>query len=162
MNRENLKSLLWDTFGHLSEAQLMALVLYGEARGESPEGKTAVGSVILERVDHRKWDGETIHEVCLMPYQFSCLLPADPNFQILKLIADDWTTKFMRSRVLQECYQVAEGLIDGSIPRTPEIAEHHICQYVEKHYRQAAPLRTNRWWEKMKLAATVGNHEFYV
>lgn len=154
MNRADLKELLWTTFGHLSDTELMALVIYGEARGESREGKIAVGSVILERVDHRKWDGETIHDVCLMPYQFSCLLPADPNFQILKLIAGDWTTKFMRSTVLQECYQVAEGLINGDIPRAGKIAEHHCCQYKTIDCEAS-------WARKMKKILTVGNHEFY-
>jgi spore germination cell wall hydrolase CwlJ-like protein len=67
MKTSDLKELLLDTFGHLSDKQLMALTIYGEARGEAKEGKVAVGSVILERVEHRRWDGETIPEVCLMP-----------------------------------------------------------------------------------------------
>lgn len=162
MNRADLKELLWATFGHLSDTELMALVIYGEARGESREGKIAVGSVILERVEHRKWDGENIHEVCLMPYQFSCLLPDDPNFDPLTFIADDFDLKRTRSSVLAECYWIAHGLINGDIPRTPEIAENHITQYVSAAYRKTTPIRANRWWEKMKLAATIGNHEFYV
>ena len=154
MKKSELKSILWDTFSHLSEAQLMALTIYGEARGESREGKIAVGSVILERVEHREWDGKTLHEVCLMPYQFSCFLPADPNFKALKLIAGDWGTKIARSKVLAECYQVATGLIDGIITRTPEIAAAHCCQYKTKKASAA-------WAKKMKVILTIGQHEFY-
>jgi len=155
MKKSELKSTLWDTFGHLSEAQLMALTIYGEARGEAREGKIAVGSVILERVDHRKWDGDTIHEVCLMPYQFSCYLPGDPNFKALKLIAGDWGTKIARSKVLSECYAITSGLLDGTIPRTPIIAERNCCQYKTKAAKAS-------WADKMERVAVIGHHEFYV
>lgn len=147
--------MLWEIFSGLTEAQIMALTIYGEARGESREGKIAVGSVILERVDHREWDGNTIHEVCLMPYQFSCYLPGDPNFQALRLIAQDWETKAMRSMAMSECYQVAVGLIDGTIPRTPIIAERNCCQYKTKAAKAA-------WADKMERVAVIGHHEFYV
>jgi hypothetical protein len=152
---------LQDTFGHLTDVRIMALTIYGEARGESREGKIAVGSVILERVEHRGWDGKTIIDVCLCPYQFSCFLPSDPNYYALKLIAEDWNTKYMRSPVLQECHQIADGLIRGDIHRTPEIVAANCCQYVTASWRKAAPVQSNRWWEKMTMIAAIGNHEFY-
>jgi len=151
---DSLKELLLDNFGNLTDTQLMALTIYGEARGESREGKIAVGSVILERVDHRQWDGTTIHEVCLMPYQFSCFLPSDPQFNALRLIAGTWPAKFLRSLPLQECYQIADGLIRGDIPRTKEIADAHVCQY--KTIECPAS-----WAAKMKLIVTIEAHEFY-
>jgi len=154
MKSTELKDLLWLTFAHLDEIQLMALVIYGEARGEPRDGKIAVGSVILERVDHREWDGKTIHEVCLMPLQFSCLRPADPNFKALRLIAEDWPSKFLRSQSLQECYQVADGLIKGDIPRTSEIAQAHCCQYKTITCKAS-------WADKMTLILTTGNHQFF-
>ena len=154
MKSAEIKSMLWEIFSNLTEAQIMALTIYGEARGESYDGKVAVGSVILERVDHREWDGDTIHEVCLMPYQFSCYLPGDPNFHALRLIAQDWETKAMRSMAMSECYQVATGLIDGIIPRTPEIAAAHCCQYKTIKARAA-------WAKKMKVILTINQHEFY-
>ncbi len=154
MKTSALKEFLFDTFGHLEDAQLMALTVYGEARGEADEGKVAVGSVILERVERRDWDGKTVSEVCLMPYQFSCYLPDDPNFQALKLIAGDWDAKMMHSRDLRGCYKIASGLLSGEIPRTPEIAEHHAMQYKTLKCRAA-------WAEKMKKVAVIGRHEFY-
>jgi len=154
MKSAELKSMLWEIFSGLTEAQIMALTIYGEARGEPYEGKVAVGSVILERVEHRDWDGKTLHEVCLMPYQFSCFLPADPNFKALKLIAGDWETKIARSKVLSECYAITSGLLDGTIPRTPEIAAAHCCQYKTRR-------ATAAWAKKMKVILTIGQHEFY-
>jgi hypothetical protein len=134
----------------------MALTIYGEARGEIYPGKVAVGSVIMERVDHRDWDGKTIHEVCLMPYQFSCYLPNDPNFNALRLIAVDWETKAMRSMVMSECYQVAVGLLNESIPRTPEIAATHCCQYMTEAARKGA-----KWDDNMRVVAKIGHHVFF-
>lgn len=154
MKKQELKELLWNTFGHLTKKQLMGLTIYGEARGESKQGKIAVGSVILERVEHRDWDGKTIHEVCLMPFQFSCYLPADPNFPALKLIAEDWEGKYRNSLVLQYCYRIAADLIDGLIERTPKIAQNHATQYKTISCPAA-------WAKDMRLVETIGNHEFY-
>lgn len=154
MKSAQLKELLFDTFGHLTDEQLLALTIYGEARGESRVGKIGVGSVILERVDHRDWDGKTIHEVCLMPYQFSAFLPSDPNFQPLKLIAENWDEKYMQSHDLRECYHVAENLISGKCDRVPEIARAHATQY--KTIACSAP-----WAKKMKWVCTIGRHEYY-
>jgi spore germination cell wall hydrolase CwlJ-like protein len=154
MKASALKEFLFDTFGHLSDAQLMALTIYGEARGEIYDGKVAVGSVILERVEHRDWDGKTVSEVCLMPYQFSCYLPDDPNFPALKLIAGDWDNKIMQSRKLRDCYKIASDLLAGQIRRTPEIAEHHATQYKTLQCRAA-------WADKIKKIAVIGRHEFY-
>jgi hypothetical protein len=154
MKNKELKELLLETFGNLTDKQLMALTIYGEARGESEEGKIAVGSVILERVDLQGWMGKTLQEVCLKPFQFSCFLPSDPNFSALKLIAMDWDTKLMRSLALQGLYGIASDLIDGLIPRTPEITKNHATQYKTIECKAA-------WADKMILVTVIGNHQFY-
>jgi hypothetical protein len=159
MKSNELKELLLDTFGHLDDKQLLALTVYGEARGETKYGKMAVCSVILERVDHRKWDGDTIQEVCLMPYQFSCYLPGDPNFKALKIIAQDWDNKYKSSPVLQSCYHIASDLIDGIFPRVKEIADSHCCQYLTTTLRQSK--LCPKWVKGMNLVLTEGLHEFY-
>jgi len=65
-----------------SAVLIIALTLWGEARGECPEGQRAVASVIANRARAR---GLTPAQVCLQPYQFSAwngrkladLLPPD-------------------------------------------------------------------------------------
>ena len=161
-------------FAKLTDKELMTLTIYGEARGEKTPGRIAVGTVILERVDHRNWDGKTIREVCLMKYQFSCYLENDPNYGKLLNIAEHWDESIIIDHALQECFDIAAGLIDKTIPRTPIVNEKSICQYVEKQYRlqidkQAVVLSgkerikfdEKRWWIRMQLATTIGNHEFY-
>jgi len=152
MKRSELKKLLYSTFGHLDDVHLMALTMFAEARDQGALGIIAVGSVILERVEHRDWDGKTIKEVCLAPFQFSCFLPDDPQFEKLKMIA--WAWEDWNSSLLDVCLYFAEGLINGTVPRTSEIAEHHVTQYK----RCDCPAS----WEKdMTKIVTIGDHDFY-
>ena len=155
MKPSGYKKILWETFGDLTDDQLMALVIYGESRGESREGQIAVGTVIMERVDHREWDGTTIKGVCLLPYQFSCLLPADPNFKQLALIASDFDVALMKSESLSNCYGIARGLLAGTIERNQLLAEHHCVQYKAVGCPAA-------WADKMRLLTIIGSHEFYI
>ncbi len=143
-----------ESFWKLSDKQVMALTIYGEARGEPTEGKIAVGSVILERVDHRDWDGKTIHEVCLKPWQFSCFNLRDPNREKLLYVAGHWDSEMTLNTSLNNCYCIAAGLIDGLILRTKEIAENHATQYLTVGCDAA-------WEKKMKKVVTIGRHEFY-
>ena len=156
MDKTQLRKKLKDDFWHLYEDQVFGLTIYGEARGESRDGKIAVGSVILERVDHRDWDGKTIKEVCLMPYQFSCYLPADPNYYKLLMIAQHWDDSFIASGPLYLCFAIARGMMDGKIPRTPEIAANHCCQYATQRGTENVT-----WDDKMKLVAKINHHLFY-
>jgi N-acetylmuramoyl-L-alanine amidase len=148
-----------DLFQSLTDKQIMGLTIYGEARGEIREGQIAVGSVILERVKKQGWMGKTISEVCLKPYQFSCFLPHDPNFPALKLLAGDWQNKYVQSPELQNCYQIADGLIDKEIPETPEIAEHHAYQYVTNALLHSD--NPPNWAGKMSLVVVIGNQSFF-
>lgn len=137
-------------FGNLPDDRLMALTIYAEARGESQQGKIAVGSVILERVEHRNWDGKTIKEVCLWPAQFSCYLPNDPNRPMLKDIAGHWDDEIAKNTVLQECFTISQDLIIGKLERYPKALDYfnpHVCH--------------PEWAKQKKLVASVGNHVFY-
>jgi spore germination cell wall hydrolase CwlJ-like protein len=140
-------------FGHLDPAQVMGTTIFAEARGEIREGQIAVGSVILERVDHRDWDGHTIKEVCLWPVQFSCYLPRDPNRPDLVAIAKDFSVAIGRLTALKNCYDIAQGLISGNIARNVEATE-----YINPKAVKDLP----HWYYVMKRVATIGNHEFFI
>lgn len=143
----------------LDDAQLMALTIWGEARGECDEGKIAVGTVILERVEHRKWDGETIKEVCLQKRQFSCFDERDPNYGKCLNIAETWDASIATIPSLNDCYTIALGLIAGRIPRAWILARMHCCQYLNP---KLAP-ETKAYWLRagMRSVAKFGNHEFF-
>lgn len=138
-------------FGHLPDDRLLALTIYAEARGEPHRGKIAVGSVVLERVDHREWDGRTIKEVCLWPVQFSCFLPKDPNRPMLQDIAGKWDEEIVKNKTLQECLGVAQDLISGRLERFPKALDYF-------NPRACHP----DWADDKTLVAQIGNHNFYV
>lgn len=94
-------------FEALTDIQLIAVTLYGEARGEPPEGKRAVAEVILNRA--QKW-GKTIKNVCLAKNQFSCFLTNDPNFPKLLGLAQDFPSD---NAALNACLEAAEGAYTG-------------------------------------------------
>lgn len=136
-------------FASLSDAQLLALTIYGEARGESAEGKIAVGSVVLERVRRQTWYGKTVQEVCLKPWQFSCFNEADPNRGKLINIAEKWDEAMAMDASLNDCYGISSGLLDGSI--APNVKA--------THYKT---IRCNaEWAERMHRVTTIGNHEYF-
>lgn len=58
--------------------EIAVRTLWGEARGEPPEGQFAVAHVLRNRVKDGRW-GHTAGLVCLAPMQFSCWNASDPN-----------------------------------------------------------------------------------
>lgn len=137
-------------FRKLTDARLMALCIYGEARSESLAGKIAVAHTVMNRVMLPKWWGKTIQEVILKPKQFSCFNEGDKNRLSLKAIAADWDKAFQRNRILRECYYVAEGVIEGDLRDNTDGATHY-------HTTGCDPA----WDDAMTLTDTIGNHEFF-
>lgn len=72
-------------FSKDSEYELLARLIFGEARGVNDFEKAAVAYSVINRVnDGKKWNGETIKEVILKPYQYSAFNENDPNLRKLK------------------------------------------------------------------------------
>lgn len=79
-NRE-AKQILTKLAG-LSAKDLLARLLFGEARGEILEGQVAVANVVMNRAKIGGWYGKTVKEVALKPWQFSCFNEDDPNLRL--------------------------------------------------------------------------------
>jgi spore germination cell wall hydrolase CwlJ-like protein len=144
-------------FGHLKDDQIMGLTIYAEARGEPREGKIGVGSTILERVEHRDWDGKTIMEVCLWPYQFSCYLPSDPNRGGLLNIAQNPRNFYPGGKTLKtlrDCVDIARWMIAGTTPKNTTA-----LQYLNP---LTAAKTKGKWLAAgMKVVMKIGNHEWF-
>lgn len=142
-------------FGHLSDEEIMALTIYAEARGEILGGKLAVGTVILNRVKHRDWDGKNVRDVCLLAKQFSCYNPDDAQRPILVKLASD-----MAGNVeLKDCMAIAIGLLKGNIRQDKDLVKNKCCQYLNP---KTAPEARERWIRAgMKSIKIIGNHEFF-
>ena len=132
----------------MTELEIFAKTLFGEARGEKLSGIEAVANVILNRVKHAQkigsfWWGKTIEEVCLKPFQFSCWIKNDPNRQLLMRYLSD-------NRVYQICERVAKRAIAGFLPDNTKGATHYHTKAV------------NPSWARCAIpSAQIGHHLFY-
>jgi N-acetylmuramoyl-L-alanine amidase len=138
----------------LSDDAIVALTLYGEARGEGPEGRIAVANVVRNRMlCNRTALGLTLRDVCLRPLQFSCWNPADPNHALLldtaKLLSDGRTI----GPVLRECRWIAHGLFTGEFVDNTHGATHYLTTALLRD-------RPPTWAVNQRLLATIGNHAF--
>ena len=132
------------------EIELIAKTIWGEGRGESYEGKVAIGNVIVNRYKvaqaSRKshWWGNTIEQIILHPYQFSCHNYNDPNKRkIAKLTTKDYQYR--------ESLKIAKGILSGAIKDNTFGATHYFA------YKTVQP----RWALKMNKTKRIGNHDFY-
>lgn len=95
----------------LSDLQILALTIYGEARGEPIEGQIAVGCVIRNRTN-----GKGFSQICLAPKQFSCWNKSDPNRIILEEIAQKLITKkIIQDTMFDQINWIAKGIINDLI-----------------------------------------------
>jgi len=145
--RKLMKSEHLEIFKSLRDFKLLAICIWGEARGEPIEGKIAVGNVVRNRVNANTWYGKDYKEVILKAKQFSCFNADDPNFEKCLYWAKNPAD---HDTALLECKWVAIGIIydyllDNTIGAT--------------HYHQVGH---NPWWrEGMKETVRIGNHIFY-
>lgn len=97
---------------------LLAMCIFGEARGESDLTRRAVAQVILNRVNHpRSAFGsrssasfeDNLRAVILQPQQFSCMNPFDPNYaQLLDPLSHESPQAWAR------CLRCAEQALAAS------------------------------------------------
>jgi N-acetylmuramoyl-L-alanine amidase len=133
----------------LSEIEVVAKTLYGEARGEATQfGVTAleaIASVIWNRFLKRpSVFGATPKAVCLKPYQFSCWLPTDPNYTLL-------TQSDIQDGVYSLCKMVAHTFLNGEGKDVTNGADHYHSRWI------APPV----WAHNTQPIVDIGNHRFY-
>ena len=149
-------------FERLADWQLMGLCIEREAGGEPREGRIAVGTVILERVDHRAWDGGTIKEVILKPWQFSWTMPeaGKAYYDEAVKIASNWVEEYRKRTALQECCDIVVKMFQDEISRDPDLAAVNCCQYLNP----GVASETKKKWlaAGMKSIKIINNHEFFV
>lgn len=128
----------------LSDVELLACFVWGEARGEKVEGKLAIVHVVLNRVKARPYYGGTIRDVLFKPEHFTCFEENGPNLaQILRLSSGD--------REFALCKAIAELATRGHLKNDPTGGATHF------HRLDAKP----PWATKLTYLRRIGNHVFY-
>ena len=121
----------------------MARTVWGEARGESLQGKVGVAWVIRNRADHPDWWGDEIATVCLKKAQFSCWLETDPNRAKLMAVTPE-------NESFRECLMVTAGVLTGNFPDPTGGANHY-------HAKSVNP----KWARGKEPTVRLHNHVFY-
>lgn len=125
-----------------TDVRILALTVYGEARGETLEGKVAVAWVVRNRATDPRWS-DKVAEVCRQRKQFSCWNKGDPNTWPM-LRAD------LTDRVYQDCYAVAAAVLAG-VMRDRTLGSTHY------HALSVKP----SWTAGRTGVCTIGHHVFY-
>lgn len=123
------------TLSMLTDVQLLALCVWGEARGEAHVGKLAVAHVVLNRVGKKSWYGRSIRDVIVKPYQFSFMQGLEDVFV---LAADD-------PAAVVAYLVLSEHTIDPT-----KGATHFHARYVMPD-----------WARALRFKVAIGNHLFY-
>lgn len=137
----------------MSDENILARTIYGEARGEGLEGMEAVALVVMNRVKAQKWfTGYVLHEgqkipsvaqTCLKRAQFSCWNKNDANYPVLqKITAED--------PIFRECLIVAKRALNGQLTDFTNGALYY-------HTKQIKP----SWAKGKSPCYEVKNHLFY-
>lgn len=128
-----------------NDLKILAKTIYGEARGELNNfglaPLIAVGNVVLNRL--RKNFANSIAEVCLAPYQFSCWNRKDPNYEKLKNLDES-------STIFKTCLKVSKNLIEEKWPDLTDGCDHY-------HEKSIKPY----WAGQLTPKRIFGNHLFY-
>ncbi|MBP5215512.1 MAG: cell wall hydrolase [Alphaproteobacteria bacterium] len=137
----------------MSDIDILARTIYGEARGEGRKGMEAVAFVVINRFRARKWftgyawengiQKPSVAKTCLKRFQFSCWNKNDPNFWKIRLVTTE-------DNVFCECLKIAEQAIAGELKDFTGGA-------VFYHAKSIKP----KWAENKKPCIKIGNHLFY-
>lgn len=121
--------------------EIMAKTIYGEARGETEEGKIAVACCIFNRFKSGKWfAGKTIAQTCQKPWQFSCWNKSDPNAQIIaKLPFSTYSSYF---KIISKAKE--KDITNGAT-----------------HYYAPKVVKCPEWAKGKEPCAEIGNHLFF-
>ena len=117
---------------NVSDVQLLARAINGEARGETYEGQVAVGAVILNRVAHSSFPN-TIAGVIYQPGAFTAVSDGQINVAI-----EESSTVVKVARDALNGWDPTEGAIYYFNPDTA----------------------TNKWIWSRPLIKTIGKHRF--
>jgi hypothetical protein len=140
----------------LSQTDVLALTIWGEARNQAVEGRIAVGCVIRNRLIAGRW-GHDYKAVCLAPWQFSCWTPkgGPANYETVLAAARALLhPEGHRGPDLRECLWIAEGLTSGALRDRVAGCAH----YVTRELWHSQP---PSWARGMDPAIRIGDHVFF-
>src|SRR5574337_973675 len=105
----------------LSDQEVIARTLWGEARSQGIMGMVAVACVIMNRTSMPGWWGTSLRGVCLAPMQFSCWNDGDPQAEKMRSPINDM--EYVQAST------IAEILFNHAINDITNGADHYRAEY---------------------------------
>ncbi len=121
---------------------LLARMIYGEARSCNAEERIAIGYTAINRLKAGYY-GDTLHEVVLARWQYSCFNNNDPN---LDKLLKPTQQGFGERKAWRLCVKNAYGILAQRLPDYGKGATHYLHKNVEK----------KTWWTKSPKMQRIG------
>lgn len=132
-------------FSNDNDEVLLARMIFGEARGESEQGRIAVAYSAVNRLQNQRRFGRNLHEVILRRSQYTCFNQGNANrIQLMDPLRYD-AARF------RQCLQTARNVL-GRRAADPTSGANH---YFNPNHANPS------WADRMILTARIGNHNFY-
>jgi N-acetylmuramoyl-L-alanine amidase len=130
------------------DARLLALTIWGEARGEGEDGMRAVGHVIKNRMKSDRF-GDDVASVVWKRKAFSCWNPHDPNRNKMRELA-----KLPKNSIEYKRWKLAKKIAAEILSNRSHDPTHGALFYHTKNIKPG-------WADSAKAVAKVANHIFY-
>lgn len=136
----------------MTDGDVLALTIWGEARSEPVEGQIAVANVIRNRKESGKW-GATYAAVCRARKQFSCWNPGnDANHQaLMAYVGQIEAGEPFKDVWLRQAQWIAAAVIAGALLDNTKGATHY-------HALALDPLPA---WAVGHTGKRIGNQLYY-
>ena len=135
----------------LPDRVILALLIWGEARGEDVQGQIAVGNVVRNRLK-RNVHPPAWKDICLAPFQFSCFNATDPNAGPIARAAVTLMTSALTPGLAQAQW-IADGVMSGACLDNVHGATHYLTTALLQSHPPV-------WAVNQPTVATIGAHTF--
>lgn len=140
----------------LSDIEILALTIIGEARGEPIEGQIAVGNIISNRLHGNPSRYKSYNDVCLEQKQFSCWNKSDSNYTVLVELAEKLIIgQKIEDLYLRQCFMVARAIVNREIMDNVHGAQNYLTKSL--YYSLQKP----HWAINARNITEKGNQVFF-
>lgn len=135
------------------QEKCLAVMVYGEARGESKEGMTAVAYTAMNRAAKK-----TLCQVVLAPKQYS-IFNNNPALRTaaLSLHVEPTQKNEIDQKSWQKAVEVAAAVVRKQLPDPTNGATHYLAPKLMALKGYKFP----KWSTEYKMVAVIDNHRFY-
>lgn len=136
-----------------AETKCLAVMIYGEARGESKQGMVAVGYTALNRATK-----STLCKVVLAPKQYSIF---NNNHALQAVALSKLDTPTLKNSIDAESWESSVEVANLVASRAVSDPTHGSTHYLAPTVMNLKKYKYPRWSKEYTLVKVIDNHRFY-